>query len=472
MSIPNIFKPNIFNKRFYLFNETSYVLNSAIETSSNNVSSTIYTALWEIPPSGRQDGTNDDVGVFYGTMRKNSSLNSVKINMLKYNKNTINIDLATLNVSVNNYSLDTALLTYGNYTCNLRSTIPFNNEYVYNDNSPRNGLITLNPNRSFYGKITLTYMTYNSLNVRSNIETTTIYVLPYPILRITHIDNIEPNKKNQTLYTNIQTRTNYVYELSEVLSKNIPIRFSNSNSDYDVGTVFNTSNTNNINISNYIAKILKANLNNVEIVLTKLNESIINNIYFTTTFLSKVDILWGESYDVLLNLSTNLIGLYYVSLKNTTNLHSIKGTSLIIYGNFNFTVNSQIFVGDISFEPNTLIKYETSDALGFISVIKYCGIPIQKILTITDKPETSSRLYVDLTDLSQFRYTTTIIIDNKSLESVFINIQNSGTGIENNTIYITTDEDIVEILPNKKRIFIRILFNPVVWEPSDEFVEE
>lgn len=464
--------PNVFNKRFYLFNETSYILNSVLETPSNNVSASTYTALWEVTPNGRQDGTTDDVGVFYGTMRKNSSINSVKINMLKYNRNVSNIDLATLNVTVNNYSLGTALFTYGNYTTSLTSTTVFNNEYVYSDSSPRNGTITLNPNTSFYGKITLTYRTYNSSNIRSNIETTTIYVLPYPILRITQIDNIESNKNSQTLYTNVPTRTNYVYELSDAVSKNIPIKFSNSNSNYDNDIVFNTSNTGNINIKNYITKTLRANLNNTELVLTKLNGSPVDNIYFTTNFLSKIDISWGGSYDLLLNLSTHLVGLYYVSSKNTINLNSIKGTSLVVYGNFTFTINSQIFVGDISFESNTLTPYETSDALGYISSIKYSGIPIQKMLTLISKPDTSSRLSVDLTDLSQFRHTTMIIIDNKSTESAFVNIQNSGTGIENNTIYISTDEDIVEIPPNRKIIFIRILFNPVVWEPSDEFVEE
>jgi hypothetical protein len=157
--------PIVKNKRFYLFNETSYVLNAnpIDETPSNTtlLYSEYYSASWQFSDvSPKLDGTTDPLDIFYGYMRKSSNLNQVNLNMLKTNDANTFVDLSTINITASNNSIGTAIFQYGTYTYYLTNTSSFINSYESNTS----GTITLNPNSSFYGKINLTYRTRDLSN--------------------------------------------------------------------------------------------------------------------------------------------------------------------------------------------------------------------------------------------------------------------------------------------------------------------
>lgn len=465
--------PPVKNKRFYLFNETSYVLNALdINETPNNISNQYsidyYKAIWEYDGvSPHFDGTSDNIDIFLGLPRKNYNNTSINLNMLKTNDSNTYVDLSTINITTSNNSVGTAIFEYGVYTYNLTNVSQFTNEY----SSPLiNGEITLNPNSSFYGKIILTYNTIDLCENVSDQETLTLYILPYSFLRMTKINNINSETLNNQIFNNNLSDPEYTFTLSEISPKYINLKLSNSNSDSDSNMCFNTTITGSTFITNYVNSLIRCTVNMVDILWAKLDDVNVTNDFFTTDYSSVLKIQWG-SY-IILNLifdNTTSIGTYETLLKITTNTTNINGNSRFIYGDLSFIIKETEIVGDINYKSgNNDSNFIQTDAFGIVTTHYYNGVPLHKMLIVTAKPQGSQQINVDLTDTTYFKYSTLVVISNDTLEDMYVNIQNSGTGIENNTIYISSDNTAL-IHPNKRMIFLRVLFDPVIWEPSDEF---
>jgi hypothetical protein len=465
--------PIVKNKRFYLFNETSYVLNAnpIDETPSNTtlLYSEYYSASWQFSDvSPKLDGTTDPLDIFYGYMRKSSNLNQVNLNMLKTNDANTFVDLSTINITASNNSIGTAIFQYGTYTYYLTNTSSFINSYESNTS----GTITLNPNSSFYGKINLTYRTRDLSNNLSDIETLVIYILPYSYLRITQLNSIDTETINDPTFSNKLFDPAYTFTLSEVNPKNIIVRISNSHNELDSSATFNSSTTGSLKITNYLNSLTRGTINNIEILSTNINTENTLDTFFTTNYSSIIRIPWASYQTFILTLdNVSLSAVYNTFMRLTTNTTNINGNSRYIYGNFTFVVTEPVFIGDINYKSGESDPVFTQiDSSGSITTHSYNGVPLHNMITITNKPieSISAHISVDLTDTQYFKYSTLVIITNATEEDIYVNIQNSGTGIENNTIYVSSD-NIEIIRSNKKMVFMRVLFDPIIWEPSDEF---
>ena len=469
-------QPTIKNKRFYLFNETEYILNAnAGDETPNNTAyqydTRYYSAVWEYSgASPRKDGTTDDVDIFYGLMRKNSLRYSANLNMLKTNDANTYVDVSTINIVTDSNSIGTGIFTYGDYTYNLTNSSSFSNSYTYNPSTPVTGTIIFNPNRSFYGKIIITYKTYDVSNVRSNTETLTLYILPYSYLRITKVSEIDTDATNEPTFINNISDPAYTYTLSESNPKNIIVRISNSRNNTDSINSFSSTNTGSTKITNYINSLIKGTINNIEILWTKIDTIDTLDTYFTTDFFSTIKINWTSTQTFVLILTNpSIIGTFNTSLRLTTNTTNINGNSRLIYANLTFIVREQEFIGNISYNSGECDdEFVQQDALGCVTTYSFNGVPLNKMVKLTGLPHGSTNLNVDLTDITQFKFATLVVVANATQTIANIHIQNSGTGIENNTIYVSSD-NISLLNPGKKMVFMRVLFDPVIWEPSEEF---
>jgi hypothetical protein len=130
-----------------------------------------------------------------------------------------------------------------------------------------------------------------------------------------------------------------------------------------------------------------------------------------------------------------------------------------IYGNTNIESRNDV---ELFTDTDT-----GNDCSGYITSFKMSCVPILKLVTVT------SGTILNLNN-NRFKFSTTLVVENMTEADLTVTMdgkteQDIIKDPTENEIYITTAEHSVTLATHKKRVFVRILFSPSIWEPSDVF---
>lgn len=459
------------NTRLYLTNGHKFVLNASTETDKDSKK---YNKLWQPNSAGftHFDGTTDSVAMLRGFVVQGAVYtdNTINVNITQYDTAGSAIDLSTLDVVVAPNSKGILKVSYGSKTAALEAGDSFENEY----SERTTGSLSLDPailneTYAFYGKVTLTYNVYTTGGTSSTV-TSTIYFLPYPSMRITKIQKFAVTNSGST-YSNDAGNTSFIMK-SDGTTENISVTFSNSNQDTDSIAVFSSEAT---IIADYIDTIIKNNVQMDRALVSSvtLDSVVVANSYFGIKSQNKLNISWGSTDDTIITFSTDTRGTYVGIIEFYTQFNIKFGSSLKIidtkkiYASIELSVVNFVMKGDVDF---VAIDESTNDfvvgdaTVGYISCFRYANIPAICIVSIT----TGEDIEVDLADDTYFKFAVNVVIENKSENQITVLTTNDPyVGFRDHLYVVSTSG--VTIDSGNKRMFLRILFDPVTWEPSSEY---
>ena len=500
--------PIIGNSRLYLTNKNNFILNA--------LSISQLTDLKWYAKGLHPDQVNDNVYVLRGFISESISkkLTDIKVNINQNSTpSTLQIDLSSVSITVDSNAYGSIIIGNGSQPdVTLIAGETFANLFC----AISTGSLNMNPSiGSFYGKVILKYKVFDqddNTETLSNEATCTIYFVPYPSLRITKIKSIESQNEIDSetgyiKYYNNLSCGKFLYKLSELVD--ITLTFSNSNFDNDINPFLSENekiknyltnivlrstlhlndkieeqpDSDNDGIGNiYPAKILSTSLNGEEIIdifniITK------GDLIFKGTSIKFNGLLrfsWLENKDVKIACTVTSEGVYNTRILFNTNRHSTFSTytniiadiSLKVYDNKNKKIFGDVeIIGDIDMISDTTNNFITDKSIGYISSFRFECIPLIRLIKVTGRPSEESITVLDLTNTTYFKYSNTVIIENISNDIVYVETNRSGTTNENNLLYVTDEDTPVILEMGKKKVFIRVLFTPIVWEPSDDYVE-
>lgn len=468
------------NARVYITNGHKFTINSSTETSDPS-----FSYKYE-PKSIRAhfDGTKQkDVAAFRAYVVKDAAYPSDlitsgwKLNMTRYDTLETNIELRSLTVTVDPNSIGSFDFTYGSTTTTLSNEDSFENEVT---DEFTTGPIKIDPtvgDTYFYGKITLTYKIFKNTARSSSTATSTIWVLPYPNIKLITVDDI--NVSVETIssvdtYVNTVTYKDYYYKTSDCSPKLIPLVFANYNDvSTDDDTVFRAPDNPTPDerfVAAYISSTISGtvSINSSRIVSTLLDGEPTNTNYFTFSQKTAVyKIPWTATNNLNnLRLNTTETGTYQISINFVFNAVTQLLSQSTMPAVFVFRVNSQLFTGEteMGVDPTGSIAFNNEDSIGYITSFRTAGVPLIRVVRVISG--TSLNLIDD-----KFRFSTVVIVENLTDDT--ITVTTAGTATEMlNEVYITDQNDVNTVSSKKKKIFMRVLFTPPIWEQSAEFVED
>lgn len=461
--------------RLYLTNGQKFILNNLTgETAS--VSNKYIQYSQSPSTSNHFDGMTDAVGTMYAYVQKGQTVNesnTLSLNITKYDTSGYEIDLSTLHVAIGTGSVGNLRVIYKDEYATLNTSTTFTNAYE----ELTTGTITLDPltdnvSYNFYGKVVVQYRLTDG-EIHSDLVTSTVYFLPYPTIRVVTILNRNINIDSGH-YKNDLSGDDFILK-SNGVNQTISVKLSNSNTATDSITAFTSEVT---NIKNYIINNITGNisLDNSVFNSVTLNDVVVTNTYFTTLN-TKIFLGWGSSdtFDITFNSTTE--GDYVGYLQLLTNYKIKYGTSMtmtplsIVYIDLSLTAMDQLLKGDVSFASkpesgqNDFIVDDV--VVGHITCFKMSQLAVMCIVSVT----TGSDVHVDLSDETYFKHSVNVVVENKTTSTINVVTHSDGfVDPGDSKIYVGDNSSGTDIATNRKRIFTRILFDPMAWEPSPEYI--
>lgn len=432
--------------RLYLTNKQKYTLNADHEIENIDIKG----HAWEDPDvSPHFDGTTDSVGMRFINVKKGTALKNLSINILKFESEGEKIDLRSLTMTTDANATGTLKITYGDYNASLSAGQSLTNKYTGDE--PVTGKVIISGN-GYYGKLTITYKTYidDLLSVES--ATCTIYWLPYPKLRLLLVDSVltpeTESTDNSATYENSDPDSSLDKNNNDA-SYNSQLSFSNS---YDSTTNKDFYSSEKEAIVTYIDSLLVMTIENSKIAVDSVtrDDKTISTTDFSYVYKgSSFQVEWGDLRTYPFKINTLEEGTYVVGTLATASSE--------------LNNNDQILTLTLTYKINKYQNIYTSDTCeGYVRTVDVDGIPLTMSLILT------SGTRLDLSDDSFFNSTTTVIVENATDDTITIKVNNAD-GSNDGSIYFTPEDDNTKTLSaGKKMVFIRILFEPSVFDASAE----
>lgn len=113
---------------------------------------------------------------------------------------------------------------------------------------------------------------------------------------------------------------------------------------------------------------------------------------------------------------------------------------------------------------------EVGNASGTLSSMLIGQMPMSSVLTVSDKPEDGLDCIVDLTDETNFGFATTIVVQNTTNNALTVRMVDSAIVNDDSLVYVSGSAENTEVNldAGHARTFIRMMYEPHVWETSPQ----
>lgn len=126
----------------------------------------------------------------------------------------------------------------------------------------------------------------------------------------------------------------------------------------------------------------------------------------------------------------------------------------------------------LSTEVNEEFKQEgeVGNASGTLTSMLVGQMPVSTVLTVSGKPEDGLDCVVNLVDATNFAYSTTVVVQNTTNDDLTVTMVDSAIVNDQSLVYVSNSSGDAEvnIAAGKARTFIRMMYEPQVWESSPE----